>query len=80
MLAILYDPAHAAGWDPYNPHELAHVCWVRSVLFRFCTAQPLATAGGELDDLDHDLSDLSEVWNVGRRTKRIRVLGTAGGC
>ena len=29
----------------------------------YCTdpAQPLTTAGGELDDLDHDLSDLSDV-------------------
>ena len=25
-------------------------------------AQPLTTAGEELDYLDHDLSDLSEVW------------------
>ena len=27
-------------------------------------AQPLTTAGEELDDLEYDLSDLSEVWCV----------------
>ena len=30
-------------------------------------AQPLTTAGEELDDLDHDLSDLSEVCNISGR-------------
>ena len=31
----LYDPhdlANIAGLDPYNPADLAHVSWVRSVL------------------------------------------------
>ena len=38
-------------------------------------AQPLTTAGDELDDLDHDLSDLSEVciWI----TSKIQMTGCA---
>ena len=27
----LYDLAHVAGWEPYNPHDLGHVSWVRSM-------------------------------------------------
>ena len=38
------------GRDPYNLHDLAHVIsWVGSVSD---PAQPLTTAGEELDDLD----------------------------
>ena len=49
---------HVARWDPHNLYDLAHVSWVGSVLYRSCT-QPLTTATEELDDLDHELSDLS---------------------
>ena len=36
----LYDIAHVAGWDPYSLlHDLAHISWVGSVLYRCpCTA------------------------------------------
>ena len=54
----LCDLAHVAGWDKYNLHDLAQVSWVGSVLIGD-PAQPLTTAGEALDDLDHDLSDLS---------------------
>ena len=39
ILYDLYDLAHVAGWDPYNPHDdLDHVSWVGSALQgRFCT-------------------------------------------
>ena len=34
----LYDLAHVAGWDePYNLHDLGHVSWVGSVLYRSCS-------------------------------------------
>ena len=50
------------GWDPYNLHDLAHVSlgWVCPKEIPG-TAEPLTTAGEELDDVDHDLSDLFEV-------------------
>ena len=35
LLCTRYDLAHAAGWDLYNLHDLAHVSWVSSVLLRF---------------------------------------------
>ena len=50
----LYDLAHVAGWGAYNLHELGHVSWVRSVMYRCCTAYE--TAGYDLD-VDRDLSD-----------------------
>ena len=37
VFPILYDLAHAAGWDPYNLHDLAHASCVGSVLCRSCT-------------------------------------------
>ena len=30
----LYDLAHVAGWKPYNLHDLGHISWVGSVLYR----------------------------------------------
>ena len=36
---------------------VAHVSWVRRVIQYRDPAQPLITAGEQLDDLDHDLSD-----------------------
>ena len=39
----LYDLAHIAGWYWYNLHDVAHVSWVGSVLYR-SPAQPLKTA------------------------------------
>ena len=49
-----------AWWGPYN----VHVSWVRFVLLIYADpTQPLRTAGEALDDLGHDLSDLSEVCN-----------------
>ena len=48
---MLYDfIARVAAWEPYSLHDIGHVPWV---------AQFLSTAGKYLDDLDHDLSDLS---------------------
>ena len=57
----LYDPllAHVVGWELYNLHDLVRLSWVGSVLRYTDPAQPLTTAGKEMDDIDHDLSDLS---------------------
>ena len=33
----LYDLAQLAGWEPYIVHDLEHVSWVGSVLYRSCT-------------------------------------------
>ena len=46
-----------------NLHDI-HVGRVSWVDLYYCTdrAQLLVTAGQDPDDLDHDLSDLSEVW------------------
>ena len=30
----LYDPARVAGWERYNLHDLGHVSWGGSVLYR----------------------------------------------
>ena len=53
----LYDTAHVAGWEPYYPHDLAHVSWVGSVLHRYSTASHNGGLGSSVDDLDCDLSD-----------------------
>ena len=29
--SILYDLSHAAGWEPYNLHDLARISWAGSV-------------------------------------------------
>ncbi|CAM9942637.1 unnamed protein product, partial [Laminaria digitata] len=50
--------AHVAGWEPYNLHDLTHVSWVGSVLYRSCTIYHNDRLGSTMvDDLDHDLSD-----------------------
>ena len=48
----MYDPAHVAGRDPHDLHDLliAQISWVRGVL---CRSGPTFE---ELDDLDHDVS------------------------
>ena len=51
LFSILYYLVHVAGWDGW-------ICTMENL------AQPLTTAGEELDDLDHDLSDLSEVGTI----------------
>ena len=55
------------AWELYDLRDLA---WFSVLDLHYADpAQPLATAGGELDDLDRDLSDLSDlsylsgVWN-----------------
>ena len=62
------DLAHVARWDPHNLHDLAQVLlgWICTTqilldLYYSDPAQPLITAGEELDYVDHDLFDLSEV-------------------
>ena len=55
-VVLKYDLAHVAGWDPYK------ICMIWHMLGWICTMQilhNLSTAGEGLDDLDHDLSDLS---------------------
>ena len=56
---ICYDLAHVTGWKPYNLHDLARVfSWVGSVCTTYYAdlAQPLETAGEEIDDVqDHYL-------------------------
>ena len=59
----LYDVAHVAGWELYNLHDLGHVSWVGSALYRSCTTSHNGRLGSTVDDLDRDLSDLSEVCN-----------------
>ena len=56
---MIYVARAAGGGNPYNL-RLAQMSWVGSVA---CTdpAQPLPTAGEELDHLYHDLSDLSDL-------------------
>ena len=60
---LVYDLAHVAFvWEPYNLHDLAHVSWVGSVLYRCYTtshrdaAQPLTGVGEELLIDESDLS------------------------
>ena len=60
-LSILCDLAHVAGWEPYNLHDLARVSWVGLVHYTDAAQQALTTAGEELDDIDHELSDLSDL-------------------
>ena len=48
----------------FSRHDLAHVSWFRYWLEYADSTQPLTTAGDELDDLNHDLPDLSELWNI----------------
>ena len=46
------------GGEPYNLHDVRHVSWVGSVLYRSCTSHYGRL--GCIDDLvDRDLSDLS---------------------
>ena len=59
---ILYDLPHVAGRDLYDLHDLYSTGFPGWICNRQDPAQPLTTAGEELDELDHDLSDLSEVW------------------
>ena len=47
------------GWAPYSLPYLALFSWVGSGATYADPAQPLTTAGEELDYLDRDLSDLS---------------------
>ena len=67
-LSILCDLAHVAGWEPYNLHDLARVSWVGLVHYTDAAQQALTTAGEELDDIDHGLSDLSYLSVRGVRT------------
>lgn len=60
--------AHAAGREPHNLHDVARQPWVGYVL-RMQIPQNLSQWQVRnyctVDDLGHDLSDLSEVWKVG---------------
>ena len=62
-LCDLYDLAHVAWRNLYNLHDLGDVSWVGSVPYRSCTTNRL----GSLDDLDHDVSDLSDGWSEARK-------------
>ena len=53
------DLAHVAAWEPFNKRVVLHMVPELDPYYAE-HAQPLTTAGEELDDhLDHDLSDLS---------------------
>ena len=41
------------GWKPYNLHDLAHVSWVGSVLYRSCTTYRIGRLAS-LEYLDRD--------------------------
>ena len=60
MIYSMYGLAHLAGWDSYNLHGLALVflSWICATM-QLDPAQPLTTAGEELDDLSVDRSDRS---------------------
>ena len=49
------------GTRIYSLHDLAHVSWVGSVPHMQIPHNLFTTACEELDDLDHDLSDVPEV-------------------
>ena len=57
-VVLKYDLAHVAGWEPYKICMIWHM-FPGLDLYNADPAQPLTTAGEELDYLDHDLSDLS---------------------
>ena len=78
-LCDLYDPAHAAGWEPYSLHDLTRIFCFGSVLHRSCYIYTPCTRShncrlisvNDLDDLDDlsvdhlsDLSDMSEVCSL----------------
>ena len=55
----LYDLPHVAGWNPYNPHDLAMFPGLDRYYQHADPAHPPTAAGEELNDLhdlDHDLS------------------------
>ena len=63
MLCI-WSLALVAGWEPCNLHDLCSTCFLRWMLYRANPARPITTASEELDDLGHDLSDLSDLSEV----------------
>ena len=60
ILYDLYDPAHVAGWDPYDLQDLGHVAWVRSVLYRSCRTSRNGRGGGTRSSIVH-ISDRSDI-------------------
>ena len=52
----LHDLAHAAGWEPYNLHDLEQDFWVGSILLRSCTA-PQQGRFVLIDDLERYQKD-----------------------
>ena len=77
---VVHYIAHLAGRDICM---IYHMFPGLDVYYNVYPAQPLTAAGQELDDLDHDLSDLSQVCtfrslsSVGPNTKQNRL--KAGG-
>ena len=56
----LYDLAHVVGWEQHILYDLQHIVPGLD-LYYTDPAQHLITAGQDLDDLDHDLPDLSDM-------------------
>ena len=54
------------GGEPSNLHGLGRVSWVGSVLYRCCTTSHDGRLGSTVDDVDRDLSDLSDVCSIFR--------------
>ena len=52
--------AHVAGWKPCNPHDLGHISWVGSVLYRSCTTS-------------HN-GRLGSTWSINRSSRSLSVL------
>ena len=48
-------------WEPYSLHDPAHVSSVGFVVHRSCATYHIGRLGSTVDDLAHDISDLSEV-------------------
>ena len=60
-------------WEPYSLHDLstAHVSLSGSVLQYADPAQTLTTGGGDIDDLDHDLSEVLSYSKSSILTRRL---------
>ena len=54
----MYDLAHVARWEPYNPHDLPRAGFLGWICVTYTApAQYLITAGKDLEDLE-DLDDV----------------------
>ena len=74
MLPILSDLAHVARWELAVSSARYSNDLFGLDLCHADPARPLASAGVEPDDLDHDLSDLSDLYVLGVKHFAMHVL------